>query len=1301
MLMLDPRKPLGGRFALEREVGRGGVGVVYRARDLESDRPVALKVVAAEAGVAPDDEERLRREGELLQGLRHPGIVRVVASGFLDREGLPFVAMEWLDGEDLSVRHRRQPLSVAETVTLGALVARALRAAHDAGVVHRDIKPGNILLRQGAPDEPRAELDVDPVLVDFGVAMRMQVGKTGEIVGTPAYMAPEQARGSAVIDGRADLYSLGATLFELLAGRPPHLGSNALATLARVATTAPPSLRELGRAAPPLLDSLIQRLLRTDPTERPSSAWEVEEELWEALAQCDRLSWNEAEQAPIPSGTTTRLVNTLVALHFGSTASRDKALDLLRARSADSAPLGEDALVAHLGARRALGNEADVALELGRRLAEAGARVGIASGRARVDQANFGETVQPLGEVVDRAAALAREAAPGSARVDASTRELGRGGYEFIPQPGGVAILGPPLRGARHERTGGAPFLGRESELAQISSAFEHSLLSSTPLLVSVTGPPGIGKSRLRREILSRFSSHADTPEIIVQRSEAYARAHALGAAADVLRALIALPKGASLAEAESALESHWIPPTASPLAPTSPLATTSRQLLVHLLASEPVEQGPDPSGSRDALWLAMTDLVLRHLAERPLIVALEDLQWADPESIGWFDHLLGRAVDLPLIVFTCVRPSFWTEHAHRFAGKNHLRLDLRPLSDGAARGIAAALLGDRGTPEVLGRIARQAAGSPLFAEELARLTASGRDPTNALTIEAAIQVSLDALDAPSRRAVGRLSVLGLSCWESAFESLGIEEGDAILSSLSAAKILVRQPSSRFPGTAEWAFQHALVRDVAYHALDDEERRELHAIAGEWLASMGEDAAIVAAHFDQGGRQETAADYWERAAHRALTANALHDALSMAERALAFAPDGPTAFRRAMYLEEAWTRLDPRASDRESAICALEDNVYDEASHLRARGARARYDDARGSGEGVSTRLAAVCSEAERLHLHEEVARCAASLAARFAFAGQFEDAEREARRLLELSVTHDLKSAAVDGYQTLAVVRQTQGALIAALDARRNAVTAARAAGLKEREAMLTTNLGFALTTLGARHEARAELEAGLALAEAIGSSGAVRHAQMNLLGWASVFGNDEKLDAQLSEVRADADAAADEIWTAPDRVNLGTLFYRGVELLRSEDARCSARAALLLRRSATSYRQMGHRDLLPVALGMWAEAERQCGRIDSALALVEEAAALLAEGAPSLLNESRVYLTWHDLLLGQGDERAAQRAIEQGLPFLLVRLRGLVGTPYARQFLTEVPTNAGLLTAARHFDLVPEEVRALLESS
>src|SRR5690606_34204523 len=153
--MLSPGtlEPLGGRFALEREVGRGGVGVVYRALDLHTGHPVAVKIVAAAAGVAPEDEARLRREGEVLRLLRHPNIVRVIASGFLEREQQPFVAMEWLEGEDLGVRHRRRPLALQEVVALGALVARALGAAHRAGVVHRDIKPGNILLRP-LPDAP-------------------------------------------------------------------------------------------------------------------------------------------------------------------------------------------------------------------------------------------------------------------------------------------------------------------------------------------------------------------------------------------------------------------------------------------------------------------------------------------------------------------------------------------------------------------------------------------------------------------------------------------------------------------------------------------------------------------------------------------------------------------------------------------------------------------------------------------------------------------------------------------------------------------------------------------------------------------------------------------------------------------------------------------------------------------------------------------------------------------------------------------------------------------------------------------
>src|SRR5690606_21879371 len=149
--------------------------------------------------------------------------------------GHPFRAMEWLDGQDLATHQRNAPLSIREATAMGILVARALACAHDAGLIHRDVKPANILLRRrGAGGDLVPELEFEPVLIDFGVATRR--GHT-EFAGTPAYMSPEQARSDENVDHRSDLYSLGATLFELIVGRPPHQGASAIATLARLATT--------------------------------------------------------------------------------------------------------------------------------------------------------------------------------------------------------------------------------------------------------------------------------------------------------------------------------------------------------------------------------------------------------------------------------------------------------------------------------------------------------------------------------------------------------------------------------------------------------------------------------------------------------------------------------------------------------------------------------------------------------------------------------------------------------------------------------------------------------------------------------------------------------------------------------------------------------------------------------------------------------------------------------------------------------------------------------------------------------
>jgi hypothetical protein len=245
----------------------------------------------------------------------------------------------------------------------------------------------------------------------------------------------------------------------------------------------------------------------------------------------------------------------------------------------------------------------------------------------------------------------------------------------------------------------------------------------------------------------------------------------------------------------------------------------------------------------------------------------------------------------------------------------------------------------------------------------------------------------------------------------------------------------------------------------------------------------------------------------------------------------------------------------------------------------------------------------------------------------------------------------------------------------------------------------MLNCNLGFALTTIGARQEARASIDRGLELADAIGSLGAVRHAQMILLGWAASFGNDRKLEAVLGEVRAAADAAASGMWTAPDRGNLGVLFYRGAELLRSDSPAALDRARALLQVSAESYRSTGNRDLLPVALGMWALSEQKLGSYDRALSLAQEASALLEDGAPSLLNEAVIYLVLYDCQKRRGAENEARRAIEQSMPRLLRRVRGLVGTSYAQLFLTELSHNAQLVAIADAYGLVPDAVHHVLE--
>ncbi len=1297
---------LGGRFLVECEVGRGGVGIVYRAQDQVSGQAVALKVIAI-AGVDAGEEARFKREGRVLAGLKHPGIVRLVAFGQLE-EGQPYVAMEWLEGEDVAQRQRRAPLTLAESLRVAAQVADALAAAHAAGIVHRDVKPSNIILlkTEGSPPQPTPAV---AKLVDFGVASAedAKLTRTGAIVGTPAYMAPEQARGDGEVEARADIYALGATLFEMVAGRPPHVGPTPIAILARLVTTPAPRLSEVVIDAPYSLDELLARMLATQPFDRPSTAAEVAQELRiiadEVETSTERLTRTAAgvDEPPASVGVSgvtstrgvggTRLVTSILATHVPKGPARARLLAHLRTRGAEATELGGDAIVAHLGVRKAMGDEAARALDLAQRLARVRAAVGVATGRTRIDR------TRPTGEVVDRAAALARDAQRGQVLADTTTTELARSRYEFQIRGDGASIVGDAMPSKR-EAVSGAPFVGREAELAQLMSAFERSVDDKTPVVVTVVGAPGIGKTRLRREALSRIASSPSSPRIVLERCEAYATSHALGVVAEIARGLTGVSKGTKLQDALDAAD--MLVETTDIEVPKS-----SRDLVSRLMANEPLPDPDSARGARDALWIALTDMAVGVARQGPLVVVVEDAQWADDESLAWLDHLLARAAGHTLWVLVLTRPTARTEGRQWFAGRDQISVELRPLSRKTVRAIARAMLGDRAQgdagEQLTEAIAAQAAGSPLFAEELARLAAQGRDAADAPTIEAAIQVHLDALDDSVRTAAAKLAVFGQRGWDAGLSALGVPNAGDELRALATSEVIVEQASSRFKETREWAFKHALMREVAYASLGELALRDAHARAGRWLAKMGEDDATVARHLELGGESAAAAGYLEKAGRRALAANALADAVSLAERALAFAEDKPTQFARAQLLDEAWARLDARAGERETAVRAMEEAIYDEASEVRAQGARVRYEDARGGDAKTSARLDEVRHRAQASKLPDEEARCAAALAARRAFAGELDLAAEVADDLLSISQKHGIAGAAVDAWQTLAVVRQARGDVGAALEARRSAARSAADAGLKTREATLTINVGFALTTVGARAEARTAIESGIGIAQAVGSPGTVRHGQMNLLCWAATFGSEAALDSLLAEPRALGDSLLSGSWVPQDRVTLGVLYYRGLELLRATFADAAKNARTLLQGAAMGYRATSMLDVVPVALGYLAEAERRCGDAEKARSLAREAAALLDEGSPSLLNEAPVFLALHDACVDLGDLAEARSAIARGIPRLVTRVEGLAATPYARDFLTHLAPNAGLLTAAEAYGLVPPEIEDVLSGT
>ena len=316
---------LADRYQIERHIGQGGMATVYLARDLKHHRKVALKVLRPELA-AIIGAERFLKEIEVTAGLQHPNILPLYDSGHA--EHFLYYVMPYVEGESLRGRlNREKQLSLEDTLSIAKAVAAALHYAHRHDVVHRDVKPENILLHDG-----------QALVADFGIALAVsQAGgtrmtETGLSLGTPQYMSPEQATGDRTIDARSDIYSLGAVTYEMLTGDPPHTGNTVQAIVARILAVSPTPITQVRERVPLHVEAAVERALAKTPADRFASAAEYSAALSNPSFTAATVAAPAPEVPPAKAATARRLTGALAAALVVVTAAL--AWSLFRDRGA-------------------------------------------------------------------------------------------------------------------------------------------------------------------------------------------------------------------------------------------------------------------------------------------------------------------------------------------------------------------------------------------------------------------------------------------------------------------------------------------------------------------------------------------------------------------------------------------------------------------------------------------------------------------------------------------------------------------------------------------------------------------------------------------------------------------------------------------------------------------------------------------------------------------------------------------------------------------------------------------------------
>lgn len=923
---------VGGRFQLLGQIAVGGMGTVHRAHDMARQRAVAVKLVTDLA--LPDAIERFRREAEILAQLRHPGIVEFVDAGSLPAGGM-YLAMQWLEGIDLAARLVAGPIGCAAAVRLVRNVAEALSVAHDRGVLHRDVKPQNVFLREGDLGSP--------VLLDFGIAtlagLSVGITRTGISVGTPSYMAPEQARGERNLDPRVDVYGLGCLLFQCVTGGPPFAGPSPVAVVADVLLSPAPRLSARSQEVPEPLCDLVASMLAKRPADRPRDGRDVAERL---LAIESSLELPTSSRMATVSADERRMIALLGVMQPAAPPSKDAGATMpMRGTFLPrlARELGGDLRVLPGGA-------ALISFTSEETISEAAARAASTALLAlRSDPLlSFGLTVGPSqvgvvpdGEIVQRVAGLS--VAPGKVLIDDAARKVLADRFVIEAEPEGLSLLS--ARGESDASSRQVKFVGREREIAALCDAFEAVVEQGVARTVMVTGAQGLGKSRLLRELFVRLVERSPTPFVLDVRAEPGQAERPLSLVGLLVRRGLILVEGADPDEQLSLLRSALAPlvePTREPRVAAFLALVLGLPVPTDAPSPELLAAARDPQVFEDQVCQALV-LVLGALASHQagLVLMIDDAQWVDTISARVLLRIVRALREKPLLVVSFARPEVDAKLLPSPREVPHERIQLGALSKKSAERFLEHALGSRATGERIAKIVQQAEGNPLFLSELASFSTAAAADTGSLvpsSVLASLEARLLRLDATARKVLRAASVFGERFWRGGVAALlgeATPEGRTIdewLRFLIERDMIEPSPTTRFAGETELSFRHSLLRGAAYEMLTADDRIRGHRRAAAWLTEAGErEPAVLAEHYDAAHEQASAATEWALAATVAHRRNDAVRAAQCCERALDRGLSGAERTRTLVMLAESltWTAEYERALEfaNQAAASAL------------------------------------------------------------------------------------------------------------------------------------------------------------------------------------------------------------------------------------------------------------------------------------------------------------------------------------------------------------------------------------------